>query len=1160
MATTTFFVYLNEPYSGGSVINGRSPESVASELGIPIYWATMGDYNYQDRSGEYIDITFPNDMFPAFGEARGTYNICDSSPNGSGSYNADGRLAAMGHCVTLDWSWQGVVRVKPHPISPSVPPVPPPGPNPPSTPPPRPVPPLSPPPVPPADPPPPPVPPPPATKVRRWIEGFELAELGESATAYNNAWISKDASRVTGGWGFAMRQPGSATYVSHNVTTLGAATTRRSWERFYLKIRKLPAADTPVWRCHGSTSAASGMEIYLSPTGTLKIYNVTAVGTADTLHFTSDALYSEGEARWYRIDILLAFGAVAPDPAFALSINGTMVYKSSIINSDGIGFLQNHTSSTLGTERGASVCEIDFDDWINADYPVYFGFDGTDWVSGSHIVLAKATGWGGNHSSTWVGSFRTGIANPVKHAATQDTIYIESSTSGDVLEAVMEAYKMGGRPVASVLVAAYVLTGGGAGTATIGYNINGGGNQTAAVTMNSDSWIRKLYTTTAEPPLPISSLTLVHAKDTAAGSRRISGLHATVELIGAFGREDELESGGDIFPKVSVHNSPYPEIAEGIPEKLTPSTGTTADGPLVFVALESGTYIGNGQGQDIELHFPSHWVWIRPLSGDTGGSRWFSSMLAAHKQFMRGTSAVQMVQGKFLAVNSSLLRIAGTDTQANASGVTYQWVSVSDVGMRYLMNLGLRAKDSVASYVYPLSDSGFTPDAAFAIPELGNRDSTSSLHFKGSAHAANAASLLSTGNTAAESDALTFSAGSITTRTDVNPSQHLQTAVSLWTETDRASTGDVLFDVTSYVGDGTASRDIALALADNWPLLVLVVPHAAVVSYMRDPSHTASSSSQVGGTSSTTAIIGGGVNKITVGTAINTNGTTYSVFALRGHPDGWYNGGPIILIPGTVGTSLPIDEELPTSEYFSDALGARTDVCRRTLHRLGDSSEAIWTKEEVRTYLLMAVTEMADRTRAIWDQIYLDDLIELTGQRTTTPPAVINLHRMAIEVERVSHSNRGSLTAVTPGNLASTDSRYEITTGEVFGYTWKKDGIRGLRLVRAPSEYPLNLRVDYWRHFDVSCSMSELQPRYFMYLADYMQWKCLLRHGPGQDFKLAQLYKDRWERGLARMLWRVNRRLKAETFRMGGTGPSRPPGPPRPRLPWNFGSRTRGGG
>lgn len=231
--------------------------------------------------------------------------------------------------------------------------------------------------------------------------------------------------------------------------------------------------------------------------------------------------------------------------------------------------------------------------------------------------------------------------------------------------------------------------------------------------------------------------------------------------------------------------------------------------------------------------------------------------------------------------------------------------------------------------------------------------------------------------------------------------------------------------------------------------------------------------------------------------------------------------------------------------------------------------------------------------------------------------------RSLVEIERSTWDQK-TMDAVDPRDLAEWDSLYEITQGETWGYTWRKDGNRTYRKIRVPNDLPdlmttdgnfgiprniddasdegvtgtwgiprriegwhpmgstvgfgtprrfyyeqRNVKVEHWRKFEVECRMSnlvdgeiqrcagEIPRHYFMYMADYCQWKALTRQSGGQNYKLAQLYKDRWTRNLSRVADRVNRANKERLGRLGGNDPSPRGKPPRPRLPWQYGSKVR---
>jgi hypothetical protein len=91
--------------------------------------------------------------------------------------------------------------------------------------------------------------------------------------------------------------------------------------------------------------------------------------------------------------------------------------------------------------------------------------------------------------------------------------------------------------------------------------------------------------------------------------------------------------------------------------------------------------------------------------------------------------------------------------------------------------------------------------------------------------------------------------------------------------------------VSSYVGNGAASRNITLSLDGQSPKFALVVPTSAVPStapvtkVYRVSTDTTGRASSTGNAvaNSITAI---GSNQITVGLKLNTTGVTYDVWAI----------------------------------------------------------------------------------------------------------------------------------------------------------------------------------------------------------------------------------------------------------------------------------------
>ncbi len=323
--------------------------------------------------------------------------------------------------------------------------------------------------------------------------------------------------------------------------------------------------------------------------------------------------------------------------------------------------------------------------------------------------------------------------------------------------------------------------------------------------------------------------------------------------------------------------------------------------------------------------------------------------------------------------------------------------------------------------------------------------------------------------------------------------------------------------------------------------------------------------------------------------------------------------------------------------------------------QLTDTQPTLWSDEEIAIYLLAGMRELSAQVRLIWDTVYLDNIPRsfsntqqwesdlglvddshgvanftyeeerefmeggLEGPANHTGffeasyladigaavdiPAVSQLPASLTEIDRATYDS-STIVPLNHSRLAANDPGYETTRGEVFGYVWRKDGIRAFRKVRVPitpiestdwggpwgilrnlpNSIPpggwgtarrvvghppqrggswgvirrlfldaKNVKVEYWR----TGEMDDIPEMYADYLRLYAKWKCLTKRGAGQDLKLAANYRMRWERAVMRTKKRVERINSHRVGRMGGNTRMLHPGPPRPRLPWQYGEKLR---
>lgn len=702
---------------------------------------------------------------------------------------------------------------------------------------------------------------------RHWVDGFEVPQ------AFASIYFTRDSSRTPDGMGFAYR-----THINEQISHPKPASTRESWERLYIRLRTLPAGgDDNFWGANGSASANPIALLNVDSSGQIIGYNWGSGVYPGLLIGNSPALVV---GRWYRLDLQIAVIAAGTYPAaFVLYIDGSPSTFGVVPGSQGLTSTQFHASSYIGA-RGSAVThglEMDIDDWVSASPAASavspnLGPPGFDLTSGSHVRLLYPTAFATGHDvPSWtggVGDWRSLETQPVTTSvgitASAPSVKAKINTDYVDLQQGCPAFHVHG-----------YVTALSNSTMQLGYSLNEASEVLTNITTAVGTiWVADaggqppIYTIpdgTPLPLLPLGTLQLAFVKHAVVANVSVLILLAQAEFMGTWGVEDI--PGLAYPPPRGIHNGPYLRESDGVMS------------PAGIVAVQSGTYLGDSTGHDLNFAVPIHWLWVRPigLSG-IGGFVWISSNIATHS--MTDSFWTPDRLQRMFRLGNVRAHIANKVQESNQAGIVYQYVAVSDPAARYLLNGAFRHKIGTASAPNPLFNTSFTPEAAFCRLEGQSLGGTSGNYYKGPGHATDAASA---SNAAEAASVLTFATGSITSKTLLHAG-HSGCAYSLWRRDD--GTGQTgWFDVTSYVGDGVGTlRSIPVRLNGLPPgIFAMVVPHDGA-AYVRDPGHTGLQSFRV-------QIFGNVTNGITdvsradilgVGTALNTLNVTYDVFVIGG--------------------------------------------------------------------------------------------------------------------------------------------------------------------------------------------------------------------------------------------------------------------------------------
>jgi len=788
-----------------------------------------------------------------------------------------------------------------------------------------------------------------ALLARRWACGFELGSAASANSANSHTSCSPAGSRTTDGYGFTQMPGGGGGDMTQWTTAPPGSGTLPfcSWERFYLRPWVRPnQGEVAVWSCKDNFEGTNAAYLTINPAGALVFRNVGNAGVPGTVLGTSAPL---ALTTWAKIDLIINWKVTGPPLVLgqvSLLINGVTAFSVAVPVGTGSGLGLNgglHQNSTVGSAQTFAIggltptqYKYDVDDWINVSLAAPTPPTSLDFVNGTHLRVLNPTGI--SAAGAWTGDYR-GLAGNPPGAGTVNQM--SASAAGTQLVVTTDFVNPPQLGLVSVLVQTWPKQWPASTPPKVGYRRNGGAivQSTGTVAGAVSTFGGQLFTVAAGgPPLTdTTTIDLTIDKDAGGTTMILAALLGSVEYVGVWGPEDvdpTVTPTRPPAPRTGIHNAPYPEIAAVLSPQET----------MAWASARQGTYVGNGVGQDVSVGVPFQWLWVRAVSLNVTGY-WWSSECAVHQNIggiIAGPIDINFPLPYPASGANTSFHVSGAAANANQTGVVYQWVAFSDPDSRFCLNGAAAWDAATASAANALQDPAFTPVCVFTAREdLGS--AITGFLYKGPGNPTDTANPLTGADVAA---ALTFATGTITTQ----PTAHYrapQMAYSAWRKVDGTGASGMV-DCVTYTGDGLSSRNVAVNLNNTSPLFAFGIAHT-LASYFRDPSHSGLDSTQIGSGLVTAAIIGGGLNYVTVGALLNVAGRVYDLFVLAGSPYGgsWTpstDGGVPVVPPGVPPITPPPGPPIsdgpppvvvpPHGWYLSDA-GFRGNVTA-----IGDSRPA----------------------------------------------------------------------------------------------------------------------------------------------------------------------------------------------------------------------------
>lgn len=226
-------------------------------------------------------------------------------------------------------------------------------------------------------------------------------------------------------------------------------------------------------------------------------------------------------------------------------------------------------------------------------------------------------------------------------------------------------------------------------------------------------------------------------------------------------------------------------------------------------------------------------------------------------------------------------------------------------------------------------------------------------------------------------------------------------------------------------------------------------------------------------------------------------------------------------------------------------------------YQIADTANTFWSDLDLNAYIQEGYSLFIAQTQLFWDSAYLNDDADV---------AVVSLPADFWKVDRVTWDYQ-EISELTPRQLRAHDSQYKtLTSREILGYLVEQEAKNQLRKYPVPAQDcptddadPLNTRLDYYQRAPTlanDASTFACPDWCLKHIRNWVMYRVYNQKGEGQDLKLAQHFRERFDRGVLRTFRRLNRTDSERTGVLGGSATTAR-SIPTPKLPWQFGRIVR---